>query len=481
MSDTPNPKLFVSYSWSNADHQGWVVQLATELRSAGVDVILDKWDLREGHDANAFMERMVNDPNIKKVILICDQIYATKANRRSGGVGVETQIVTPEIYKSQDQSKFVAVIRERDEIGNPCVPAYYSSRIYIDLSDPSTYAVEFERLLRWLYDRPLHKKPDLGGKPAFLSETESTIHLPTAVTFRRAVDAIRNGRPQAIPALQEYFDLVSQQMERFRIIEKGDPFDERVAESVKDFLPYRNELIEIFSTVALYRDDDETISTIHKFFESLIPYLYRPVDVRSWNDTDFDNFKFIIQELFIYCIACLLKRERFDAIGNLLRREFYVRSEADFGRDAMTPFSVLQSYIKSLEARNHRLKLGRRSLAAELLNERCKGIGVEFDKLMTADFILFMRSKIDQHEGHSWWPDTLVYVGRFAGHFEVFARCKSRSFFNKLKIALGVNSKDDLEAALQAIEAAPGGIPRWDFGSFSPRVLLGFETISTKP
>jgi hypothetical protein len=100
---------------------------------------------------------------------------------------------------------------------------------------------------------------------------------------------------------------------------------------------------------------------------------------------------------------------------------------------------------------------------------------------MTADFILFMRSKIDQHEGHSWWPDTLVYVGRFAGHFEVFARCKSRSFFNKLKIALGVNSKDDLEAALQAIEAAPGGIPRWDFGSFSPRVLLGFETISTKP
>lgn len=199
MSDTPNPKLFVSYSWSNADHQGWVVQLATELRSAGVDVILDKWDLREGHDANAFMERMVNDPNIKKVILICDQIYATKANRRSGGVGVETQIVTPEIYKSQDQSKFVAVIRERDEIGNPCVPAYYSSRIYIDLSDPSTYAVEFERLLRWLYDRPLHKKPDLGGKPAFLSETESTIHLPTAVTFRRAVDAIRNGRPQAIP------------------------------------------------------------------------------------------------------------------------------------------------------------------------------------------------------------------------------------------------------------------------------------------
>jgi len=39
-----------------------------ELRESGVDVILDKWDLREGHDAYAFMEKMVTDPQIKKVL-----------------------------------------------------------------------------------------------------------------------------------------------------------------------------------------------------------------------------------------------------------------------------------------------------------------------------------------------------------------------------------------------------------------------------
>jgi SEFIR domain-containing protein len=56
-----NPKLFISYSWSSEARQAWVLRLATQLREAGVDVILDRWDLKERHDAHAFMERMVSD------------------------------------------------------------------------------------------------------------------------------------------------------------------------------------------------------------------------------------------------------------------------------------------------------------------------------------------------------------------------------------------------------------------------------------
>ncbi|MFC1944254.1 toll/interleukin-1 receptor domain-containing protein [Chloroflexota bacterium] len=52
-----NPKLFISYSWSSPEHQQWVIDLATQLREYGVDVVLDKWALKEGHDAIAFMEK----------------------------------------------------------------------------------------------------------------------------------------------------------------------------------------------------------------------------------------------------------------------------------------------------------------------------------------------------------------------------------------------------------------------------------------
>ena len=123
------PKAFISYSWTNADHENWVLKLATDLVEAGVDTIVDKWDLKEGHDATVFMERMVTDPEINKVILVCDRAYAEKTNDRKGGVGTEAQIISSKIYKKTDQDKFVAIVTENDEKGDPYLPTYYESRI----------------------------------------------------------------------------------------------------------------------------------------------------------------------------------------------------------------------------------------------------------------------------------------------------------------------------------------------------------------
>ena len=127
------PKLFISYCWTNAEHEEWVLRLGTELLENGVDVILDKWDLKEGNDANAFMEKMVTDESVKKVILVIDEQYSDKANNRAGGVGTEAQIISAEIYESVDQNKFVAVIAKKDTDGNTNLPVFYKSRIYIDL------------------------------------------------------------------------------------------------------------------------------------------------------------------------------------------------------------------------------------------------------------------------------------------------------------------------------------------------------------
>jgi TIR domain len=480
MSD--NPKLFISYSWSNPDHQAWVIDLATELMGAGTNVILDKWDLREGQDAYAFMEQMVTDASIKKVILICDQSYATKADSRNGGVGAEAQIITPEIYKSQDQSKFVAVIRERDGNGNPYTPIYYSSRIYIDLSDASTYAENFERLLRWIHDQPLHKKPEIGAKPAFLTETKDTVHIATAAVARRAIDAIKNGRDYAVPALTDYFILAAKEFEKFRITEAEDiPFDESVVRSIEDFTPFRNEIVSIFLTVAVYQDNDETRNAVHRFFESLVPYLDKAPTVSSWNDTDFDNFRFFIQELFLYWVAAQIKHERFEAIASLLAQEFYVKSQAQYGLPVMMPFTIFNSHNKSLGIRNQRLQLRRFSLSADLMKERCKSVGVEFDQLMTADFILYIRSRMDSSYDRNWFPDTLVFVGHYSRQFEIFARSKSMLFFDRVKFALGVGSKQALGTALAALEENPSSFPRWQFESINPRALLGFDALATKP
>ena len=241
------PKLFISYSWTTPSHVAWVIQLATRLRESGIDVILDKWDLKEGQDSHAFMERMVTDPEIKKVLIICDKEYVAKADDRSGGVGTETQIITPEIYGKQDQSKFVAVTTERDKAGEPYVPAFYGSRIFIDLSDSATYAENFEKLLRWAFDQPLNRKPPIGRKPEFLSEEERAVSLATSSPFMRAVDAIQNNRGNAVALTTEYFEELTAEFEKLRIEHNSeDPLDELVIQSIESFLPYRNEVIKIF-------------------------------------------------------------------------------------------------------------------------------------------------------------------------------------------------------------------------------------------
>ena len=70
-----DPKVFISYSWSSPSHERWVLDLAESLMASGIEVKLDKWDLRLGGDAVAFMESMVTDKSIDKVLIISDKSY----------------------------------------------------------------------------------------------------------------------------------------------------------------------------------------------------------------------------------------------------------------------------------------------------------------------------------------------------------------------------------------------------------------------
>ncbi|MBI2470860.1 MAG: TIR domain-containing protein [Planctomycetes bacterium] len=475
------PKLFISYSWSTPDHEQWVIKLATELRESGIDVILDKWDLKEGHDAHAFMEKMVADSGIKKVVIVCDRIYAEKANSRSGGVGTETQIISPEVYDKQDQSKFVAILSERDDHGKPYLPIYYKSRIYIDLSDNDLYANNFEQLLRWVYDKPLYIKPEIGKKPVFLSESETT-SLGTAPKFRRALDAIRNNKDYAKGALSEYFDTFVEHLERFRIGNEEGEFDDKVVRSIEEFLPFRNEAVEIFLALAQYRNTVETHQLVHRFFELLIPYMYRPEHVSSWKDWDFDNFFYIVHELFIYAIASFLKYECFDAVSYLVRHRYYF--EKGSSEDRMISFADIRHYMRSFEHRNNRLQLRRISLRADLLEQRSRTSGLAFLLLMQADFVLFMRDCIDSvrnNTSQSWSPETLLYLERHGGSFEIFARAESKEYFNRIKCLFDISAKTDLEPVLKAFQEEKLRIPRWEWSSFNPAALLGYEQLATRP
>lgn len=482
MNNKSEPKLFVSYSWSSPDHEAWVVSLAEELLSQGIQVNLDKWDLQPGHDAHAFMESMVTDPTVNKVILICDKKYVDKSNNRSGGAGTEAQIITPELYAKKAQDKFVAVLRERDEEGKPYLPAYYGGRIYIDLTDPSSYTAEFDRLVRWAWDQPLHVRPTKGEKPKFLSSKNKEAKISTSVALRRAIEGIKNSNRNASALVGEYFSALVKGIEAFRVDASTldrTKLDDPIVASIEEFLPYRNEAVEIFSTIAQYACTDDMLSAVHRFFEQLLPYTDRPGHISNWNESDFDNFRFIVHELFLYALGIFLQFEKFDAFSHLVDNEYFWENPSDHNTK-MHSYLRFREHLRSLTHRNQRLGLNRLSVRADMLHDRNKGTGVDFKYVMAADFILYLRSQ-NADVWDMWWPETLLYAGRYSGAFELFARAKSKRYFDRIKGLLRVNSKEEFGNLLAKIKTEPNRIPNWQFDSINIDRLSGFEVLVTTP
>lgn len=474
------PKTFISYCWTSPEHQQWVIDLATQLRESGVDVILDKWDLREGQDAIAFMEKMVTDVSVRKVVMVFDRAYADKADKRTGGVGTETQIISSEIYDKVEQTKFVGVASELNADGKPFRPAYYKSRIYIDLSSEDIYASNFEQLLRWIFDKPLHVKPTLGKQPEFLSDQAVT--LGTGARSRRAKDLIQHGAPNADAAFEDYLLTFAEELEKFRISKNPqEEFDDQVIRSIGDELPYKNEYVEVLTLAARYWKTN-FLEKIQRFLEKVAIYQFRPPTMTSWSEWDFDNFHFIANEIFLYTIAVLLRSERMAETGELLAQNYYVGDVVPDRREPMIDFHVFNEHLASLERRNQRLALNRLSLQADLIEKRSHGSGVPFRNLMQADFILFLRDHLIRGNSawRRWWPTTLVYAGRTQySPFEIFARAQSKRYFERLMLVLGIMSKSEFDTLMVEFNEGKRQTPRWQFDSIHPATLANWEKLST--
>jgi hypothetical protein len=436
------PKAFISYAWTNDEHVSWVVQLASDLRAQGVDVILDKWDLKEGHDANAFMERMVTDETVSKVIMVCDAAYADKANKRSGGVGTEAQIISAKLYAKRDQDKFVAVVREKDAEGHALVPVFYASRIHIDLSEPELYGPNVEQLLRWIFDKPLFVKPPIGKRPSYLDQPDEQ-RTGNSALHRAALDALKRQSPSALMLVEDYLGSVVEGLETHRIPQGDDAqkFDDQLDASLARFSPTKNELIELFGLVCRTHDNEDAHRIVVRFFEGVARYQVIPDNVSHYHEGDWDNFKFIASELYLSLIATLIKREKFGFVSAMLDALYFERGRHG-GAAQPHNFTLFAGYLPSVDHRNQRRKLGRTSLKADWLNERCKGSGIEFAELMQAEFVLFLRSNMDAMKTEkvvmTWWPQSLCYIGYRDGPLELFARAASAAYFERIKPLLGV-------------------------------------------
>lgn len=234
---TMQPKVFISYRWTSPDHEEWVLAFATSLRQQGVNAILDKWHLSEGQDTLAFMESMVNDAEVEKVLMICDRGYVERANAREGGVGTEAQIISAKVYESVDQKKFAAIVVELNDDGKPLLPHYMATRLYFDMSSPDAEAANFEKVVRWIFDKPFHTAPPIGAPPTYLNETY-TPAMAAAVSSGRLRQSRARGGAAAINAAAEVLKDVGQgSRELILDLVKEPEADQVVFDTIRNTFP----------------------------------------------------------------------------------------------------------------------------------------------------------------------------------------------------------------------------------------------------
>ena len=244
-----------------------------------------------------------------------------KADNRVGGAGTESQIICEELYNNVESRKFIPILLERDDNGKECLPIYLRSRIYIDFSDDSNFEESYEELLRDLHNKPSLKLPPIGQPPAYLFE-EDTDTIETSILERKSLNKISNNPKLSNEVLKDFIAAFEKEFDDYHIKyeSQNGNLEERIYKSIIDYIPQRNKFIKVLDNV-LKEGTELDIDIIIRFFERQ-PRYYYPLYEQSWLGNEFDGFKFITRELFLYVISLLLKHERYEKIADLLYSKY---------------------------------------------------------------------------------------------------------------------------------------------------------------
>lgn len=448
-----NPKVFISYSWHPKENQIRVQQLAERLSSDGVHVIIDIWDLQDGQDKNKFMEQMVANPEVKKVLLICNKEYAEKANARKGGVGIESTIVSEEIYEHSDQTKFIPVVYEYEN-DKACVPVFAKSRIFIDLSSEEKFENGYDQLLRDIYDKPRFQRPPIGRMPSYL-EADSPVTLPTSNKVKSIKKAIMAANPNANLLIRDYLDLFLTSLLNYKINVRSlteDNFIEIVEQSINEMLPLKNDFLEFIQTVA--GTPYLTKELLSDFFERLLQfYTDNEISLYEGNSLDsvcFDNYRYFNHDLFLSVATLLLNREQFDMLYELVSHHFCIVEERRMSYPQEVSFMRFRTYNYTLNKyKNDRRQLRRVSVVADMM--KTNAVKVRFEEMVRTDLLLYYLSLLypskDMFERY-WYPELSAYNQQFV----ILPKLASTRYFDKAKVMFGVENIEQFKNLVSSIK-----------------------------
>lgn len=395
-SDQP-PRVFISYSWTTPEYEQAVLSLAQKLVRDGIDAVLDKWELKPGQDTNVFMESMVHDEKISRVLVLCDRRYSEKANDRSGGVGTESLIISPKIYADVEQTKFIPVVMERDENGQPYLPVYLHGRKYVDYSRQDAQA--YDEIVRLLWNEPLQEKPPIGTKPKFLVASAPT--TDALVGIQREIE--RGGQSR----LGAFCDELTRRAMELVISPMGEG---TLAEKVEKRVEMERSIRPVIrQTVLLLLRSSKSAGVRREEIGDIFTAMHSACKQVAGSNYEHgrDVVYYLARNVLIEVVAECVREKQYSLVQDLLSVEF-VASNGTARLESFTEFGhTLPMIDGELNLEKDAKKI---SYSTDLFLTHPAHESPSNDGKIEADLILFVASVL--RDGFHWIPFSSLYRDR---------------------------------------------------------------------
>lgn len=324
--------------------------------------------------------------------------------------------------------------------------------------DSLPFDLRMRRLV--VYNSATHEKDRSTPKKELASKLEAALRsaLPLVPSSEisspliPAIEAVENQRPnRRISVRAELADI----LKGLDNVQPKKTSDGGTAEDLLQAISKTQPIIARFSklseSVAVMADIGIAVE-LHNWFGQILERYSLPRGFSgTYNDADFDFFRFVGHELFVTLFAFLLREQQWEIISRILNEPIPVRYLQRENGPGNCEWSDISRHVRILGGESQRR--GRLSFHGDLLNERhSKGelaAVLPFEEFVDADFFLYLRGLLPDEKFNgefSWKPWSVVWL---QGTPRFLLRAQSQSQAESVTKALAVPSVTEFKKRLQ--------------------------------